>query len=203
MGLAAASSIAPPSTTPFRSRRLIKRQFGWPRACDTLLKPGSLPTSRMLVLPDTLLVTRPPKASTIRFTLSLPRFSPAPPPTSGNTPVSTTVCPASELGWAAPRPGTGMTNAPPRASRLAPRGTTALPGDGLGLVASAPATAPLLLAPAAPVAASSSLGSVLGSTLGSDLVFVLGSAFGFVLGSALVSASAFALAVDSFLGVGA
>ena len=58
-------------------------------------------------MPDTLDVTRAPKEASIAVVRSLPSDRPAPPPTSGKTPESTIVLPASELGRPS-RPGTGM-----------------------------------------------------------------------------------------------
>mmetsp|Transcript_9602 Transcript_9602/g.23931 ORF Transcript_9602/g.23931 Transcript_9602/m.23931 type:complete len:208 (-) Transcript_9602:406-1029(-) len=72
--------------------------------------PGSLPTIRRSVTPDTAEVTRPPKLSTIFFVRSFPRLRPPPPPTSGKMPVSTHVRPSMQPAFASPWPGTGILN---------------------------------------------------------------------------------------------
>ena len=86
---------------------------GWPRALDTLDMPGSVPTRRTSVFPLTALVTRPPKDSIIALALPLPRSKPWPPPSWGNTPVRTTVLPASTLATASPALGLGTMKPPP------------------------------------------------------------------------------------------
>ena len=53
---------------------------------STLEKPGSLPTMTRSVLPETALVTRPPKEVIIWRTRSLPSSSPHPPPTCHSRP---------------------------------------------------------------------------------------------------------------------
>mmetsp|Transcript_19687 Transcript_19687/g.52367 ORF Transcript_19687/g.52367 Transcript_19687/m.52367 type:complete len:217 (-) Transcript_19687:451-1101(-) len=80
------------------------------RACPTLDAPGSFPTRRKSVFPDTADVTVPPNDSIIALARSFPRFSPAPPPISGNTPVSTKRLPLYLLRSASSA-GRGMTKA--------------------------------------------------------------------------------------------
>mmetsp|Transcript_21868 Transcript_21868/g.62074 ORF Transcript_21868/g.62074 Transcript_21868/m.62074 type:complete len:202 (+) Transcript_21868:101-706(+) len=108
MGFALTSSRLPCSRPTFTSCRLSKRVFGLLRALDTLLKPGSFPTTRKSVRPETADVTLPPKLVIIFLALSFPSCSPSPPPTSGKRPVSTKVCPAKDPAGA-PLPGTGTT----------------------------------------------------------------------------------------------
>ena len=57
-------------------------------------------------------VTRPPKDSIIALALPLPRSKPWPPPSWGNTPVRTTVLPASTLATASPVSGLGTMKPP-------------------------------------------------------------------------------------------
>mmetsp|Transcript_93723 Transcript_93723/g.244131 ORF Transcript_93723/g.244131 Transcript_93723/m.244131 type:complete len:229 (+) Transcript_93723:138-824(+) len=109
MGLPFASSRLPCSMPTLRSCRPRRRVRGLPRAFETLLKPGSLPTTSTSVFPETAEVTLPPKLSIIFLVRALPSSRPAPPPISGNTPVSTNVCPA-RLPAGAPLPGVGIEN---------------------------------------------------------------------------------------------
>mmetsp|Transcript_44026 Transcript_44026/g.146761 ORF Transcript_44026/g.146761 Transcript_44026/m.146761 type:complete len:284 (+) Transcript_44026:711-1562(+) len=98
-----------PITRPWRmSWSDMRVQEPFDCAFPTLDAPGSLPTMSTSVRPETELVTLPPKASTIALTRALPSSRPAPPPTSGKIPVSTTVLPESELAGPS-RPGTGTT----------------------------------------------------------------------------------------------
>mmetsp|Transcript_13851 Transcript_13851/g.39059 ORF Transcript_13851/g.39059 Transcript_13851/m.39059 type:complete len:233 (-) Transcript_13851:969-1667(-) len=93
-----------------KSLRLSRVHLFWFLPFDTLLIPGSFPTTRMSVLPEIALVTLPPKLMIIPLTLSLPKLRPEPPPTSGKTPVRTQVFPPRQPGFALPTPGLGRTN---------------------------------------------------------------------------------------------
>ena len=64
---------------------------------STLLAPGSVPTSKCVVAPETPPTTLPPKVSINSLALSLPRFKPTPPPSSGKMPVITNFLPESAL----------------------------------------------------------------------------------------------------------
>ena len=109
----APSMVSTTSSLLIPSHRLSKfsrLQFSIFLAFETFDMPGSLPTTRTSVLPLTDPVTRPPKLSIMDLTLSLPRLSPPPPPTSGKIPVNTHVFPAMHPGFARPTPGLGSTN---------------------------------------------------------------------------------------------
>ena len=71
-----------------------------PRAFSTLLAPGSVPTSKCVVAPETPPTTLPPKVSINSLALSLPRFKPTPPPSSGKMPVITNFLPESAFAVA-------------------------------------------------------------------------------------------------------
>mmetsp|Transcript_12329 Transcript_12329/g.40320 ORF Transcript_12329/g.40320 Transcript_12329/m.40320 type:complete len:297 (-) Transcript_12329:564-1454(-) len=95
--------------TLLRSSRPRRGMF-LSRASDTFRKPGSLPTSKAVVFPEMADVTRAPKRVNRSFALALPSSRPAPPPSSGKIPVTTTVFPARAPATAPSTPATGYSH---------------------------------------------------------------------------------------------
>ena len=78
-GAAARSSRAAlPMSVSRSSWSDMRVHFGRARAFDTLENPGFLPTSKIVVLPDTALVHRPPNFEMRSLHRALPRLSPVP-----------------------------------------------------------------------------------------------------------------------------